>query len=73
MTKSARRKMIPAQQRAELVIQSGKLGPFRLSHYPDCDYRLKARRTGIVKVAGGARVPHVGYGVTTGRLGMLWL
>jgi putative DNA topoisomerase len=79
MTKSALfsvRKNEPCPQcGAELVIRSGKHGPFLgCSHYPDCDYirPLKSQADGhIVKVLEG-RMPILrrGYGVTPGAFWM---
>ena len=65
MTKSALfsvRKNEPCPQcGAELVIRSGKHGPFLgCSHYPDCDYirPLKSQADGhIVKVLEGQECP----------------
>ena len=68
MTKSALfsvRKNEPCPQcGAELVIRSGKHGPFLgCSHYPDCDYvrPLKSQADGhIVKVLEGQECPSCG-------------
>lgn len=68
MTKSALfsvRKNEPCSQcGAELVIRSGKHGPFLgCSHYPDCDYvrPLKSQADGhIVKVLEGQECPSCG-------------
>lgn len=61
---------------AELVIRSGKHGPFLgCSHYPDCDYirPLKSQADGhISSRCWKARVPILRrcHGVTPGRFGM---
>ncbi len=78
MTKSALfsvRKNEPCPQcGAELVIRSGKHGPFLgCSHYPDCDYirPLKSQADGhIDQGAGGTGVPILRrcHGVTPGAL-----
>ena len=61
---------------AELVIRSGKHGPFLgCSHYPDCDYvrPLKSQADGhIVKVLEGQACPQCGsdLALRQGRYGM---
>ena len=80
MTKSALfsvRKNEPCPQcGAELVIRSGKHGPFLgCSHYPDCDYirPLKSQADGhIVKVLEGQECPSCGAVMVLrqGRFGM---
>ncbi|MDT1852548.1 hypothetical protein FPK68_21215, partial [Acinetobacter baumannii] len=61
---------------AELVIRSGKHGPFLgCSHYPDCDYirPLKSQADGhIVKVLEGQECPSCGAVMVLrqGRFGM---
>ncbi|VEC83583.1 DNA topoisomerase type IA zn finger domain-containing protein [Raoultella ornithinolytica] len=80
MTKSALfsvRKNEPCPQcGAELVIRSGKHGPFLgCSHYPDCDYvrPLKNQADGhIVKVLEGQECPSCGAVMVLrqGRFGM---